>query len=219
MDTEINIGEDDKLCIVGYSGAGKSLILRYMIDNVVSQFNNLIIVDTTSKFSEKSNIRFRGQVKCLNPTPNKICIKLQTEEDFEELCKTVNDLDTVPAFVVCDEIDAFVDVHSMLPETSLFFQIGRNYSKGGIFVARQVGRTNKQILSNAHYLILFRIYNKADLQTLNEILPYRFMQLIPKLQPHSFYLIDLQRSLILGEFVLEPDSMRLRRLSGPIESQ
>ena len=216
---DINVTSDDKLCIVGYSGAGKTLILEYVVNSVISQFPNLVIVDPVSRFSERTGIRFRGKIKCLNPSPNKVCLKLQSEADMEELCETINNLDDVPAFLVVDEIDQFTDVHSLMPETSLYLQQGRNYHHGGLFTARQVGRLNKQILSNSHYLILFRIYNKADLQTLNEILPYRFMQLIPKLQPHSFYFIDMQKSEILGEFILEPDAMRLRKLSDASASQ
>lgn len=199
----INIREDDKISIVGYSGAGKTLLLEYFLKNVINNFPNLIVIDPVSRFSEKTNIRFKGKVQCLNPSPNKICYKLQTEEDLEQVCKTINDLDEEPAFLIVDEIDQFTDVYSLMSETSLFFQQGRNYNHGGMFTVRQLGgRLNKQIFGNSHYLILFKVYIKADIDYLNGMLPMRFINLIPSLKEHSFFLIDLRMSKIIGEFEL-----------------
>ena len=206
----IKIRSDDKISIVGYSGAGKTLLLEYFINNVVNQFPNLVVVDPVSRFSQKTNIRFRGKVECLHPSPNKICMKLQSEEDLEEVCKTINDIDTEPAFLIVDEIDRFVDVHSMLSETSMFFQQGRNYQHGGMFTVRQVGKLNKEVFSNSHYLILFKVYNKSDIEYLTDVLPLKFVRMIPQLSEHSFFLIDLRMSKLLGEYIYLPEKDTLK---------
>ena len=216
--TSINIRSDDKISIVGYSGAGKTLLLEYFLKNVINRFPNLVVIDPVSRFSEKTNIRYKGKVQCLYPSANKICYKLQSEEDLDKICKTINDIDTQPAFLVVDEIDQFTDTHSLFDETSLFFQQGRNYNHGGMFTVRQVGRLNKQIFSNSHYLILFRVYNKADIDYLNEVLPLKFIKLIPTLQEHSFFLIDLRMSRIIGEFqyIEGKDTLKLLRSQSEI---
>ena len=47
--TQINIREDDKISIVGYSGAGKTLLLEYFLKDVVNRFANLVVIDPVSR--------------------------------------------------------------------------------------------------------------------------------------------------------------------------
>ena len=213
----IIVRSDDKFCVAGYSGAGKTLLMKYFLDNVVSNFPNLIVIDPVSKFSEKVNIRYKGVVKALKPRPNQVVYKIQTEEDMEKILTKVNDLDNESAFVICDEIDQFIPFNHMFTETSLFFQQGRNYNHGGMFTVRQMGRLNKQIFSNSHYLILFRVYNRNDIDYLTTVIPYKFVKLIPELSEHSFYLIDLHTSRIIGEYELDLTKDKLKRVEGNIE--
>jgi len=209
---EVTIKSDDKICIVGYSGAGKTVLMDYFLNNVVVNFPNVVVVDPVSKFSEKTNIRYKGVVKAINPHKNIVIYKLQTEDDLEELITKINDIDEEPVFLCVDEIDRFVRFNYMLPETSLFFQQGRNYKHGGLFSVRQVGLLNKQIFSNSHYLILFKVYNKNDILYLESVIPYKFVKLIPELQEHSFYLIDLHKSILIGEYKYDMKLKKLKKL-------
>lgn len=187
----------DKICVIGYSGSGKSYLTKHLIDQLRL---NMIIVDTTSQFSQKKPIRYKGTVPCLSGRKNIRCLKIQSESDLENICKNINDKENVPVFLVVDEIDQFTDTYSLMPETSLFFQQGRNYNHGGLFTIRQVGRLNKQILSNSHYLFLFKIFNKNDIAYIEMIIGMPVKDKIQELAPHQFYIIDLWKSEFVGKF-------------------
>jgi hypothetical protein len=178
--------------------------MKYLIDNLNFNF---IIIDPVSLFSKKKPIRYKGVVECLNPKKNKKCIKIQNEEDLEAIIKVLNDKANTKLFLVVDEIDQYTDVHHLYPETSLYFQQGRNYRHGGLFSVRQVGRLNKQILANSHYLFLFKIYNKNDMEYLNGITGMPLTGYIVDLKPHEFYIIDLQLSQILGKYILKDNKI------------
>jgi ABC-type dipeptide/oligopeptide/nickel transport system ATPase component len=194
------IKSEDKISIIGYSGSGKSTLMKHLINTLNFNF---IIVDTVSLFSKKKPIRYKGVVECLNPRKNKRCIKIQDEDDLENIIKILNDKSNTKLFLVVDEIDQYTNTQHLLPETSLYFQQGRNYKHGGLFSVRQVGRLNKQILSNSHYLFLFKIFNKSDIEYLNQITGMPLTNYIVSLKPHEFYIIDLQISEILGKYILK----------------
>lgn len=190
----------DKICIIGYSGSGKSYLTKHLIAKLKL---NMLIVDTTSQFSDKKPIRYTGNVPCLSKRKNIRCMKIQNEADLERITKTINDNENLPIFLVVDEIDQFTDTYSLMPETSLFFQQGRNYNHGGIFTIRQVGRLNKQILSNSHYLFLFKIFNKNDIAYIETIIGMPIKDLLLELDLHEFYIVDLWQTAILGKYKVE----------------
>lgn len=194
---QIEIMYYDKICVIGYSGSGKSYLTKHLIDNLKL---NMLIVDTTSQFSIRKPIRYKGSVPCLSGRKNIRCVKIQSETDLEKICKGINDKENTPIFLVVDEIDQFTDTFSLLPETSLFFQQGRNYNHGGLFTIRQVGRLNKQILSNSHYLFLFKIFNKNDISYIETIIGIPVKEKLQDLNPHEFYIIDLWKSEFIGKY-------------------
>ena len=198
---------DKKIVICGYSGAGKSTLLGYFIKELAKNKITSVIVDTTSKFSEIKNIRYRGKSPCKYKNPNSICIKIQNEDDLEKIVKRINDKDKTPITLIVDEIDQFTDTYGLQPETSLFFQQGRNYKHGGIFTIRQIGRLNKQILSNSQTLILFKIYNKNDIDYLTSAIGIDITELVYDLKPHEFYILDLTNSVIVGKYILKRGSL------------
>ena len=102
----------------------------------------------------------------------------------------------------------------MQPETSLFFQQGRNYDHGGLFSIRQVGRLNKQILSNSQTLILFKIYNKSDIDYLSNAIGIDVKELVYDLKPHEFYILDLTNSIIIGKYIYDKKKKDLVNIGG-----
>ena len=193
----MKFNSSDKICIIGYSGAGKSTLMEFLIDALA--FDS-VVIDPVSRFSNKKNIRFVGQVKCKNPRDNKICFKIQDEEGLEKIITKMNDNDKKELFLVVDEIDQYTTTRKLMTETSLYFQQGRNYNHGGMFSVRQVGRLNKQILSNSHYLFLFKILNEDDVEYLQNITGLALKKDILKLGKHNFFIIDLHNSEILGTY-------------------
>lgn len=194
---KIKIDTSDKICIIGYSGAGKSTLMEFMIDSLA--FDS-VVIDPVSRFSKMKNIRYVGKVKCKNPRDNKVCFKIQDEQGLETIIKTMNDNDMKEMFLIVDEIDQYTTTRKLMPETSLYFQQGRNYRHGGMFSVRQVGRLNKQILSNSHYLFLFKIMNESDVEYLENITGLALKKEILALDKHNFYIIDLHNSEILGTY-------------------
>ena len=195
----MKISYEDKIILIGYSGCGKTTLMDYFISSVLRSYN-CIVLDPVSRFSVLKNIRYSGKVKCRNPRKNKICFKLQNEGELNALVKKLNDKDKMNAMLVVDEIDQFTKTRTMSHELSLYFQQGRNYNHGGIFSVRQVGRLNKEILSNSHYLFLFKINNRNDIQTLESITGLELDEMIKKLPRYHFYIIDLHSSDSLGMF-------------------
>lgn len=193
----LKMDSSDKIAIIGYSGAGKTTLMEYLIKTF---HFNMIVVDPVSRFSEKKHIRYVGKVKCKNPRKNKVCFKLRTEEQLEAIIEKLNDNDKEEIFLVVDEIDQYTTTRKLYAETSLYFQQGRNYHHGGMFSVRQVGRLNKQILSNCHYLFLFKILNEDDVEYLQQITGLALRKDIRKLGKHNFFIIDLHTSTILGKF-------------------
>lgn len=197
----MKISYQDKIVFLGYSGCGKTTLMEWFIDGPLKDYNK-VVLDPVSRFSRLKHIRYSGKVECKHPGKNKVCYKLQSESELSALVKTINDKDKLNVMLIVDEIDQFTRTRSMDSELSLYFQQGRNYNHGGLFSVRQVGRLNKEILSNAHYLILFRIYNKNDIMTLESITGLELNDLIKTLPEYAFYIVDLHNSKNLGTFVL-----------------
>ena len=195
----MNINYQDKICIIGYSGSGKSTLTKYFVKSLYPM--KMVIVDPISLFSEKKPIDYTGIVTCLNPSKNKVCVKIHTDEQLDKIINNINHTYSKMILVV-DEIDNYIDTHFMLDQTSKYFQQGRNYGHGGIFTVRQVGRLNKQILSNSHYLFLFKIFNKNDIIYLESITGLPLADKINSLPLHNFLIIDLWNSEIKGNFIL-----------------
>lgn len=203
-----------KTILVGYSGAGKSTLLDFFIRNISKNKLNCVIVDTTSKFSIPKPIRYKGKMVSKYKNENAITIKIQDENDLEKIIKKINDKDKTPIILVVDEIDQYTDTYGLQPETSLFFQQGRNYGHGGLFSIRQVGRLNKQILSNSQTLILFKIYNKSDIDYLSNAIGIDVKELVYDLKPHEFYILDLTNSIIIGKYIYDKKKKDLVNIGG-----
>lgn len=204
----MRINSSDKICIIGYSGAGKSTLMEFLIDD----FNfDSVVIDPVSRFSSRKNIRYVGKVKCKHPRDNKVCFKIQDEDGLEKIIKTMNDNDFKDMFLIVDEIDQYTTTRKLMPETSLYFQQGRNYNHGGMFSVRQVGRLNKQILSNSHYLFLFKVINESDIEYLENITGLELKKNVLKLGRHNFFIIDLHNSEILGTFKFDKKTHKIIR--------
>lgn len=196
-----------KIVIVGYSGAGKSTLMEYLIKEMSIRKMNMIIVDTTTKFSFRKPIRYKGRLKCKYNNPNAICVKIQNDKDLEQIIKGINDKDRLPISLVVDEIDQYTDTYGLEFETSLFFQQGRNYDHGGLFSIRQIGRLNKQILSNSQVLLLFKIYNKSDIDYLSNVIGIDVRNMVLELKPHEFFIVDLTNSIVIGKYILKNNKL------------
>ena len=211
----IKIKQQDKIAVLGTSGCGKTTLMNYIVDNVIDRFPNVVVIDLVGNFSKNREIRKVGKVPCKNPRPSKACLRILNEDQLDETMKTLIDVPE-PLFIVLDEVDVFVKPQKMLPEMYLYTQVGRNWDKGGMFAVRQVGRLNKNILSNSHYLILFKLYNKSDIDYLDTILSVGIgrrglgtKDLLSVLDDYEFWLIDLHHSKPLGVYRLDEKTNRL----------
>ena len=189
---------EDKVTILGHSGAGKSYLMSYMIDHY--DFKPMIVFDTTHKFSIVRKMNHVGITRCKKPREGKICLKIHTPEQLEAVIEKLNNGDS-PFFLVIDEIDRFTSPNTLLPETKLYLEEGRNWNRGGVFSVRRLGLLNKSIFANSHYLILFKINNKVDRDYLTSIVDINVND-IEYSDDHSFYVFDLYRTENLGEFMV-----------------
>ena len=105
---------------------------------------------------------------------------MRNKGEFERVIFTLNRY-PYPVFLIVDEIDQYIDPYSLPFEFGLYSEQGRNWNQGGIFTARRLGAVNKSIFSNSHYLILFKIINKMDLQYLKSVLDFDVDELINKI--------------------------------------
>lgn len=203
---KIELDVSDKVCMIGYSGSGKTTLMKWLIGHLKFP---MLVIDTTSNFTYRKNIRYKGALVPLPELKNKDkkFVKIQSDAELEQLIKKINDNDRLNLWLCVDEIDQYTDVYNLEPETSLYFQQGRNYGHGGMFSVRQVGRLNKQVLSNSHYLFLFRIYNKNDLDYISQIIGMDVKPLVQSLDLHQFAIIDLQSTSILGTYILKDKSL------------
>ena len=211
----MKIKQQDKIVVLGTSGCGKTTLMNYIVDNMVDKFPNVVVIDLVGNFSTNKEIRKVGKVPCINPRPSKACIRLLTEEQLDRTMHTLIDVPE-PLFVVLDEVDVFIKPQHMMPEMYLYVEVGRNWNKGGMYALRQVGRLNKNILSNSHYLILFRLYNRADIEYLDSLLSVgvgkrglKTAELISVLDDHEFWIIDLHHSKPLGVYTLDEKKNKL----------
>lgn len=186
----------DKVVVIGYSGSGKTTLLDYFVKHGAP--TPRYIIDTVNYFSYVPSYNFSGITKCKSPAKDQICMKLHSEEQFEALLWYLNHKKD-RFFLVVDEIDRYTNVNHLHREVKLFLEEGRNFGRGGIFAVRRVGFLNKSILGNSHYLFVFKINNYRDLQYLSMISSVDVLNLEYH-DEHSFYIIDLHTSKVLGEY-------------------
>ena len=194
---EINFKQEDKITIIGHSGAGKTTLMGWLIENKMKNFQNVYIVDTVNRFSHVPSLNYVGVTKCKKQYPNITCVKIHTEIQFEALIYYLS-RHFSNFFVAVDEIDRYVSIYRLYPETKLWLEEGRNFDRGGLFTVRRVGFLNKSILGNSHYLFLFKMNIATDLDYISQITGVN----VSNLQyhgEHSFYIIDLYQTKILGE--------------------
>jgi len=194
---EINFKQEDKITIIGHSGAGKTTLMGWLIENKMKTFQNVYIVDTVNRFSNVPSLDYVGVTKCKKQYANITCIKLHTEIQFEALIYYLSSHFS-KFFVAVDEIDRYVSIYRLYPEVKLWLEEGRNFDRGGLFTVRRVGFLNKSILGNSHYLFLFKMNIATDLDYISQITGVN----VSNLQyhgEHSFYIIDLYKTKILGE--------------------
>ncbi len=191
----------DKVVVIGYSGSGKTTFMNHFIAH--STIVPMYIIDPIGNFSpipKWENYDYSGIVPCHQKIKEHTCIKMHDSNQFEGLIWYLS-TKKPQWFLVVDEIDRYIDVYPPLYHTQRYLEEGRNYGRGGMFSVRRVGFLNKSILSNAHYLVLFRILNYNDMKYLMSITD------IPNdltySNEHSFYIIDLFRSENLGEFLIK----------------
>ena len=192
----------DKTLILGYSGSGKTTLLEYLIDYYFVHFPHIVIIDSVYRFSKLKDRFYSGIVECKKPSKNKICIHVRGEEEYEKVIYALNRY-PYPVFLIVDEIDQYISPYSLPFEFGIYSEQGRNWNQGGIFTARRLGAVHKSIFSNSHYLILFKIINKMDLQYLNSVLDFDIDELMSDLGEHEFYFVDLHLSNIEGKYVLK----------------
>ena len=192
----------DKILILGYSGSGKTTLLEYFVNYYFVNFPHIVIIDSVYRFSKLRDRFYFGITQCNNPKPNKICVHVRNKGEFERVVFTLNRY-PYPVFLIVDEIDQYIDPYSLPFEFGLYSEQGRNWNQGGIFTARRLGSVHKSIFSNAHYLILFKIINKMDLQYLKSVLDFDVDELNNEIGEHEFYLIDLHLSRLEGKYVLQ----------------
>jgi hypothetical protein len=105
-----------------------------MIDHY--DFKPMIVFDTTHKFSIVPKMNHVGITRCKKPREGKICLKIHTPEQLEAVIEKLNNGDS-PFFLVIDEIDRFTSPNTLLPETKLYLEEGRNWNRGGVFSVRR----------------------------------------------------------------------------------
>ena len=201
------IDMSDKVVVIGFSGSGKTTFMKWFIKN--SRFLPMYIVDPLGNFSEKPDwkkFEYSGVMPCKPEIKGHTCIKMTNEVQLEAFVEKISK--TKPSwFLIVDEIDRFIGTDTMMYYTERYLEEGRNYNRGGMFSVRRLGFLNKSILSNAHYLVMFKINNKNDKDYLNEMVDFDLKQLTFT-NKHSFYVLDLQTSENLGEMILPPETVR-----------
>ena len=198
---------DDKVVVIGFSGSGKTTFMKWFLRN--SHFNPMYIIDPMGNFSEKPDwkkFEYSGVMKCNPEIKGHTCIKMNNEIQLEAFIAKISK-SKPKFFLIVDEIDRFVGTDTIMYYSERYLEEGRNYDRGGMFSVRRLGFLNKSILSNAHYLIMFRINNKSDVQYLNEMVDFDLKDLKFR-DKHSFYVLDLQTSENLGEMMLPQETVR-----------
>ena len=194
---KVNFAQEDKISIIGHSGAGKTTLMEWLIENKMKHFKNIYIVDTVNRFSYVPSSSYSGITKCNKSYNNATCVKIHTEIQLEALIYYLA-RHFSSFFVAVDEIDRYVSIHQIYPEVKLWLEEGRNFNRGGLFTVRRVGFLNKSILGNSHYVFLFKMNIATDLDYISQITGVN----VSNLQYHgdySFYIIDLYRTEVLGE--------------------
>lgn len=192
----INIDVSEKIAIIGQSGSGKTTLMEFLINR--TPFKK-IIIDSVGRFTTVTDIHYTGLI---GKSSSAIYLKIRDENDLEVIMKIINRNYNESVYFIVDEIDQYTNPLSMGRETSLFFQQGRNYSHGGLFSVRQIGRLNKQIFTNCRYIFLFSTHNKNDILYLQQSLPFNVGEMIYNLGQYQFYIIDSFLSKNEGKYML-----------------
>ena len=156
----IEIKSDDRICVAGLPGTGKTYLMRYFASLCEP---DILIIDPLNQYTMfPDECRYIPRRESAN----------ELEEIAKQLCARSN------TTLICEEAEQYISQQrAMLPYTSMLIRMGRNWGIGVYATTRRIQDINKRFFDLAQHCFFFKCGLKsrqyvADLIGYEYVYPY-----------------------------------------------
>lgn len=145
----IKLGPEDRLCIAGLGGQGKTYLMRYLLSVAPDSFQPYII-DPLNQYTQFGDIGdlLQGGKRCVPNMANAM-------QEMEHICHKLHAVDK--RILVVEEAEQFIPQRRpMQPRTASLIQMGRNWNVGIWGTTRRIQDINKVFFDLAQRVFFFR---------------------------------------------------------------
>lgn len=180
-----NISQTDLAFIAGKRRSGKTNLIIWFIDRLTNLNANILIIDPVLDIDEALK-KLYGRAD-----PRIVNIGYQNRTAFNSfLFKLIKK--GWKGLLIIDEADGFFpNKKSMTKIEKFFIHIGRHYGIGAILVTRRMSNMNTDIATQANIMMIFKHWQRADLDYLSQSGLIEELPIIRKLPKHHFQYIDI----------------------------
>jgi DNA helicase HerA-like ATPase len=193
---------DEKICILGASGSGKS----YLANNLLQNFHGLTVFvwDINQQFNDSRSMLFHNlddmietvkeagfhSVKCILQSHD------NSEKEFRRFCKYA--FNRGNCVVIIDEIHTYCTKQKLIKEYNDIILSGRPRGISVISISSRPASLPNNVLSNCKHCFAFKLNLESDGKFLESYMGTEVWQLfpldkrlkakdLPELEDHSFY--------------------------------
>lgn len=171
----ISLKSDDRICIAGLTGTGKTYLMRYFASLCEPQ---VLIIDPLSQYE-----MFGDECRYIP--------KRETPNELEEIAKQL--MARSDCTLIIEEAEQYMpQERAMLPNLSMVVRMGRNWGIGIYATTRRIQDINKRFFDLAQHCFFFRVGLKSREYVANMIgAEYVFPYPSPKYNKTGYCLTTL----------------------------
>lgn len=196
----MQIKVNDRVCILGKTGSGKSVLEKSLLRKLEAHLNVKLVVHDV-----KQDLLLPGYV--LARTPDELTQALTrsrlihyqptslSEEDFDEVCSIVYWHGNI--VLIVDELSYYTTAQNIVPFHKEILVRGRTRGVGIIHLSQRPVNIFNAVISEAEHLFVFQLLLRGDIEKIKPVLSKEFIDRVPTLPKYHYIYADTNRNVVL----------------------
>ena len=195
MSGDVRIRTNDRVCIFGRTGSGKTVLSLYLLQKCVSSGARVIIHDIKHELQLPYQIaRSPAELESLVGNVHYVPDSLE-DEDFNSVCHFVYSQGNIMLWV--DEIGYYTDSWKILRWHKELLVRGRTRGVGVVHLSQRPRGIHNVIVSECNHFFVFQLLLTSDIDKLRPVLPQQYCESIPELPRYHYIYSDIHRNVYM----------------------